>query len=499
MADDGVVVAIDQGTTGSRVVVVGHAGAVAGWAYEEFTQRYPRPGWVEHDAIEIWDSVQSLLRRALERAGAAPERVRAIGVTNQRETTVLWDRATGKPVGNAVVWQDRRTADACAELRARHAETVRRKTGLPIDPYFSATKIARMLDDRPGLRGRAEAGEIAFGTIDAWLLANLTGGAEHATDVSNASRTLLFDIDRLDWDDELLGIFGVPRATLPRVVDTSGPVGVTAPERFMGVEAPVSAMVGDQQSALFAQRCFRQGDMKCTFGTGSFVLMHTGAERAASEELLSTVAWRRAGSRAEYALEGAIFVTGAAVQWLRDGLGVIADASETEALARSVPDTGGVAFVPALAGLGAPYWDAEARGLLVGVTRGTTRAHLARAVLESIAYRVRDVVDAMRRDSGIEPASLRADGGASANAFLMQFLSDTLGVPILVPREAESTALGAAYLAGLGVGAWSSADELEDAWRLQRRYEPRSDDGERAAGYARWREAVDRCRGWAAV
>jgi glycerol kinase len=488
------VLALDQGTTGSTALVLDEQARVAGRGYAEFPQHYPRPGWVEHDPADIWRVTVEVAEQALRDARVDPSALAALGVTNQRETTVLWDRGTGEPVANAIVWQDRRTAAACDELRARGlAETVKRKTGLVLDAYFSATKVAWLLDNVDGLRRRAEAGEVAFGTVDAWLLHKMTG--RHATDVTNASRTMLFDLGRREWDDELLGELRVPREVLPEVLPSSYVFGETS---FLGASVPVAGLVGDQQAALFAQACFDPGMVKNTYGTGSFVLLQTGDRPITDQDrLVTTIAASVGGEPTQYALEGPMFVTGSAVQWLRDGLGLIQAAAETEELAASVEDTGDVWFVPALAGLGAPDWDPYARGALVGLTRGTTRAHVVRAVLESIAWSTRDVVEAMTRESGMSIPELRADGGASANAFLMQRQADVLGVPVDVPETAETTAVGSAWLAGLATGVWSDLGELAQRRRTARRFEPRLGDAERDAGYARWREAVSRALGWA--
>jgi len=494
------VLSIDQGTTGSTVLIFDHQGSVRGRAYSEFTQHFPRPGWVEHDADEIWRVTLSVIGEGLESSGISATDVNAIGITNQRETTVLWDRKTGVPVHHAIVWQDRRTAAYCDELKSRGLEEkVRGKTGLVIDAYFSGTKVKWMLDNVPGLRQRAEKGEIAFGTIDSWLVWHLTGGKAHVTDYSNASRTLLYNIFELDWDAELLELMDIPRAILPEVKPSSCIYGHTDAGKFFGTrDIPVSGIAGDQQAALFGQACYSAGLAKNTYGTGSFVLMNTGNEAVHSKEkLLTTIAWGVGDDPVEYALEGAIFITGAGVQWLRDGLQIIKKASETEALARSLNSNEGVYFVPALVGLGAPHWDAYARGTLLGATRGTTRAHLARAVLESMCYQTRDVVEAMERDSGISLKELRCDGGASANSFLMQFQSDILGVPVEVPKVSETTALGAAYLAGLATGFWNSREELAKKWQLSRRYAPSMDDAKRNGLQSRWLKAVERAKGWA--
>jgi glycerol kinase len=494
----GYILSIDQGTTGTKVLIFDYEGDVKGQAYAEFTQYYPRPGWVEHDANEIWLSCINLVRDALLKARVEASELRAIGITNQRETTLLWDRATGEPVARAIVWQDRRAASICDELKALgHAETFRGKTGLVVDPYFSGTKLKWFLDQMPGVRERAQRGEIAFGTIDSWLVWKLTGGRAHITDYSNASRTLLYNIHDLRWDEELLEILDVPRALLPTVKPSSHVYGETDPAVFFGQKIAVAGIAGDQQAALFGQACHVEGLAKNTYGTGSFVMMNTGRVAVKSDAgLLTTIAWGIGDEPVEYALEGAVFITGAAIQWLRDGLGIINDAAESEALARSIESNEGVYFVPALTGLGAPHWDAYARGLIVGITRGTSRAHLARAALESMCYQTRDVVDAMARDSGIRLQEIRADGGAVVNKFLMQFQSDILGVPVEVPLITETTALGAAYLAGLAVGFWESKEELRAKWKLGQRYEPQISEAEREQLHARWLKAVERAKNW---
>ncbi|MBL8658251.1 MAG: glycerol kinase GlpK [Rhodospirillales bacterium] len=494
------VLAIDQGTTGTTVLVFDHDGNIRGRDYSEFRQYYPRPGWVEHDANEIWSVSLGVIGRALSNAKIDARDLNAIGITNQRETAVLWDRHSGEPVSHAIVWQDRRTAKYCDELKAQGLEeAVRAKTGLVIDPYFSGTKVRWMLENIDGLRARAMRGEIAFGTIDSWLVWQLTGGRTHATDYSNASRTLLYNIHDLRWDDELLKLMDIPAAILPEVRPSSAIYGTTDPGRFFETSnIPVSGIAGDQQAALFGQACYGAGLAKNTYGTGSFVLMNTGTKPVLSREnLLTTIAWGIRDEKVEYALEGAIFITGAGVQWLRDGLGIIESAAETEPLARALAGNDDVYFVPALVGLGAPHWDPYARGTILGLTRGTTRAHLARAALESMCYQTRDVVEAMERDSGIRLKELRCDGGASVNAFLMQFQADILGVPIDVPEVAETTALGAAFLAGLATGFWSSRAEIDRKWKLARHYDPEMDEDERTRLHDRWRTAVDRARGWA--
>ena len=492
------VLALDQGTTGSTALVVDPDGAVRARGYAELPQHYPQPGWVEHDPAQIWSTTMQALGQAIAAAGITPAEIAAIGITNQRETAILWERASGRPLGNAIVWQCRRTAALCDRLRADGAEPeIRRKTGLVVDAYFSGTKIRWMLDHDPSLRPRAERGEICFGTVDAWLLWHLTGGAVHATDPSNASRTLCYDIHALAWDEGLCRLLGVPMALLPTVKPSAGVFGETtagaAPPLPAGI--PVAGIAGDQQAALFGQACVAPGMAKNTYGTGCFALLNTGARAVASTEgLLTTVAWTVEGATA-YALEGAVFIAGAAVQWLRDGLGLIKQAAETQALAQSVPDTGGVYLVPAFVGLGAPYWDPYARGTLVGITRGTSRAHVARAALEAIAYQSRDVLDTMRREAGVPLTTLRVDGGAAANDFLCQFQADVLGVEVLRPSVTETTGLGAAYLAGVGAGLWKSGD-LGGRWKLEREFTPTMSPAAREAGYVGWRRAVERARGW---
>ena len=497
---DGVILSIDQGTTGSTVLLFDHAGQIHARAYSEFTQHYPKPGWVEHDAEEIVLVTMKVIAQALKAGGIAPNDIKGIGITNQRETTVLWERASGKPVGRAIVWQDRRTADYCAELDAQgYTEMVQQKTGLVIDPYFSGTKVKWILDNNPSLRERGKRGEICFGTIDSWLVYNLTGGKTHITDYSNASRTMLYNIRELRWDEELLELLDIPPEILPEVHPSSQVYGETDPQLFFGTQAiPVAGIAGDQQAALFGQACYKRGMAKNTYGTGSFVLMNTGTEAVVSnEKLLTTIAWGVGDEPVEYALEGAIFVTGSAVQWLRDGLQMIEHASETRELARGVPENEDVYFVPALVGLGAPHWDPYARGLLIGLTRGTSRGHIARAVLESMAYQTRDVIEAMERDSGITLKELRCDGGAAVNSVLMQFQSDILGVKVEVPSIIETTALGAAYLAGLAVGFWDSRNEIEEKWALDVRYRPRINQAKRDKLFKRWHRAVELAKGWA--
>ncbi|MDT4955433.1 MAG: glycerol kinase [Acidobacteriota bacterium] len=495
---EGYILAIDQGTTGTKVIIFDREGHVRSRAYSEFTQHYPKPGWVEHDADEIWSVAIGLVAEALSKAGASASEIKAIGITNQRETALMWDRRSAQPVGRAIVWQDRRTASICDELKARGLEeTFKRKTGLVVDAYFSGTKVKWLLDNTEGLRARALKGLIAFGTIDSWLVWKLTGGRSHITDYSNASRTLIYNIKDLAWDKDLLEILDIPEAILPSVEPSSHIYGYTDPSIFFGQSIPIAGIAGDQQAALFGQACYREGLAKNTYGTGCFLLLNTGREAVTSKEgLLATIAWGIEDEPVEYALEGAVFITGAAVQWLRDELGIIKTAAETESLARSLDSNEGVYFVPALTGLGAPHWDAYARGTITGITRGTTRAHLARAALESMCYQTRDVVEAMERDSGIPLKEIRADGGAVSNSFLMQFQADILGVPVEVPQVAETTSLGAAYLAGLAVGFWKSREELDAKWKVERRYEPQMSEAEREGLYERWLKAVERARDW---
>jgi glycerol kinase len=486
------VIAIDQGTTGTTVLVLDEQLAVRGRGYKEFRQIYPTPGWVEHDPEDIWASVTTALKQAL--SGIAPASIAAIGITNQRETSLLWDRTTGKAAHNAIVWQDRRTADRCAELKAAGKEArVRQLSGLTIDPYFSGTKVSWLLSNISALAAPARAGQLAFGTIDSFLVWRLTGGAVHATDVTNASRTLLFDINQLAWSEELLDLFGVPKALLPNVVPSSGPIGQTRGVPGLPDGIPIAGIAGDQQSALFGQACFAPGDAKCTYGTGAFILMNTGDKPVASTAgLLTTVAWKLASGELRYALEGSAFIAGAAVQWLRDGLQFFTSATEIEALAQSVPDSGGVVVVPAFAGLGAPHWRPEARGLITGLTRGTTRAHIARAILEGIALQNVDILRAMERDSGKKLTALKVDGGAAANNLLMQFQSDVLGVEIARPALVETTALGAAFLAGLGTGVWKDQAEVQKTWREERHFFPTAERTHITAHLARWDAAVSK-------
>jgi glycerol kinase len=490
----GCVLALDQGTTSSRALVFDADGNIRGLAQREVPQHYPHPGWVEHDPEDLWRTQLACAREALDASGLAARDIAAIGITNQRETTLVWERATGKPVANAIVWQDRRTAAACAALKAQgHEPAVRARTGLVFDPYFSATKLAWLLDNVPGLRARAERGELAFGTVDSWLIWRLTGGAVHVTDHTNASRTLLYDLARGDWDDELLALFRVPRALLPDIVPSSGVLGTTD-AAVLGAAVPIAGIAGDQQAALFGQACHAPGMAKNTYGTGCFMLMHCGDQPAVSASGLITT--RAASDAPAFAVEGSVFIGGAVVQWLRDGLGVIASARDVESLASSVPDTQGVFFVPAFAGLGAPHWDAHARGAIVGLTRGTTAAHLARAALESIAYQSADLMAAMQADAATTPPALRVDGGATANDLLMQFQADILGLPVVRPRVLETTALGAAYLAGLATGVWSGPRDIAARWSAERTFEPAMSADERATRLARWRRAVERAKDW---
>ena len=485
------VLAIDAGTTGVTALVVDETGSVVARGYEEFPQHFPRPGWVEHEPEQIWQATLAACRQALN-----GQSVSAVGITNQRETAVLWDRSSLAAPRRAVVWQDRRSSGVCDRLRdAGHEDRVRELTGLRFDPYFTGTKLCWLAEHDESWAG-VVGGSVVVGTVDSYLVARLTGGARHVTDASNASRTLLFDLAAGEWSDELCELLSVPRAALPEVVPSYGEVGRTAPAAFLGLDLPIAGIAGDQQAALFGQACFGAGESKCTYGTGSFVLVNTGTTLERSDEgLLSTVAWMAPDRTLTYALEGAIFVTGSAVQWLRDGLRIVDAAAETEALAASVPDSGGVVFVPALTGLGAPDWDPTARGAIFGITRGTTRAHVVRATLEAIAFEVRDVVGLLPRIT-----TLRVDGGASANNLLMQLQADTLAMPVERPEVLETTGLGAAFLAGLGTGVWSSTDELASTWALDREFQP-SDaaDEARDTAYRRWRAAVERAKGWDAL
>lgn len=491
-----VILAFDQGTTSSRAIVFDHSGSIVGVAQREFTQHYPQPGWVEHDADEIWQSQLEVGREVLAQCGLTAADVAAIGITNQRETTVLWDRATGEPVHHAIVWQDRRTASFCDTLRAAgHTEMVQKKTGLLIDAYFCATKLRWLLDNVPGARDRAERGELAFGTIDSWLFWKLTGGRVHATDVTNASRTMLLNIETCQWDDDLLSLCEIPRSVLPEVLPSSHLYGDTETDLF-GDAIKLGGAAGDQQSALFGQNCTHHGMAKNTYGTGCFMLLNIGNKPLTSTcNLLTTVACNVDQPR-EYALEGSVFIAGAAVQWLRDGLGIIDSSPEVESLAASVPDSDGVYVVPAFAGLGAPQWDSYARGIIVGITRGTTRAHIARATLEGIAFQVADVLDAMKQDAGIPIEELRVDGGACANDLLMQFQADILQVPVVRPKVIETTALGAAYLAGLAVEFWSDISEISQVWQTDKVFQPSMPGDEVARRRGRWADALERSRAW---
>ncbi len=489
------ILALDEGTTSARAIIFDNAGDIRSVAQKEFTQFFPQAGWVEHNAEEIWAAQVSVASEAIARADLDVRDIAAIGITNQRETTVLWDRKTGHPIHNAIVWQDRRTAGICDRLRADgHEQLIRERTGLVIDAYFSGSKVAWLLDNVPGARAKAERGELAFGTIDSWLIWKLTGGRVHVTDATNASRTMLLNIHTGDWDDELLRLLNVPRSVLPQVVASSEVVGQATVSALQGI--PIGGIAGDQQSALFGQMCLSPGQTKNTYGTGCFMLQMTGEQAVASQNrLLTTIAWRL-GDRLSYALEGSVFIGGAVVQWLRDGLGIIRSSHEVEQLARSVPDSGDVYIVPAFAGLGAPHWDPYARGAILGITRGTSAAHLARAAVESIAFQVADLIEAMNSDSGVPLPELRVDGGAASNDLLLQFQADLLGVPVLRPAVTETTALGAAYLAGLAVGYWQSTSELAKQWRIERRFEPKMPAEEAAQRRARWREALSRSKGW---
>ena len=489
------ILALDQGTTSSRAILFDREGNARASASQEFKQHYPQPGWVEHDAEEIWQSQRAVAEKVLAETRAGAEEIAAIGITNQRETVVLWERATGKPLHRAIVWQCRRTAAMCDHIKQEGFDrTIREKTGLVTDAYFSGTKIAWLLENVPGARERAARGELACGTIDAWLIWNLTRGRTHATDVSNASRTLLFNLRSLAWDEEILRYFKIPASLLPTVHSSSEVLGQTS---LFGGMIPIAGVAGDQQASLFGHQCFQRGTVKNTYGTGCFLLMNTGSEIPHSDSgLLATVAWGR-NAQTVYALEGSVFIAGAAIQWLRDEMKLIQDAAESESLARAVEDTGGVYFVPAFVGLGAPHWDAYARGTIVGITRGTNRNHLVRAALESIAYQTRAVVDAMARDSGLRPEVLRVDGGAARNDFLCQFQADILGIPVERPASTESTALGAAYLAGLATGFWKDEQELSRQLKIARRFEPAMSESRRDELYGGWQRAVERAKGWA--
>lgn len=491
-----VILALDQGTTSSRAIVFDHAGSVLGVAQREFKQIFPQAGWVEHDPNEIWTSQRDVAVQALRAANVGAADVAAIGIANQRETTIVWDRRSGEPICNAIVWQDRRTSVYCDELKAAgHLPAVQAKTGLVIDAYFSGSKLKWILDHVPGARRRAEAGELAFGTVDSWLIFKMTGGRLHVTDATNASRTMLFNIVTHDWDADLLELFEIPRELLPSVRSSSEIYGECTAD-FLGQPVPIAGVAGDQQAALFGQTCFTPGLAKNTYGTGCFMLMNVGERPVASKnQLLSTIAWSAAG-RTEFALEGSVFVGGAVVQWLRDGLGIIKSSDDVEKLAASVPDTGGVYLVPAFAGLGSPHWDQYARGTITGITRGTTAAHLARAALEGIAFQVADVLEVMQRDCATGIKELRVDGGAAANDLLMQFQADLLGVPVVRPKVTETTALGVAYLAGLAAGFWKSRDEVEANWSIARTFEPMLSREQANLRRGRWEEALRRALDW---
>ncbi|HZW89710.1 MAG TPA: glycerol kinase GlpK [Myxococcaceae bacterium] len=493
MAKRRYLLAIDQGTTGTHVLVVDDRLEVVGEAYREFTQHFPKAGWVEHDLREIWKTVERCCKKGLADADIRPDMVTAIGITNQRETTAVWNRSTGEPLARAIVWQDRRTADMCAELKARGEEArVRETTGLVLDPYFSATKLRWMLDHVDGLRGQSESGKACFGTIDSWLVFRLTGGARHVTDASNASRTLLYDLRGHGWSEDMLELFGIPPQLLPEIRSCAEVYGKTKGMDALPDGIPISGMAGDQQAALFGQACFRPGESKCTYGTGSFLLMNTGTEPVPSKTgLLSTVAWQL-GDTVTYALEGSSFVAGAAVQWLRDGLQAIKKSAQVEKLARSVDSSGEVVFVPALSGLGAPHWRPDARGLLMGLDRSTNLGHVARAVLEGIALQTYELTQAMTQDSGQPIPVLKVDGGASANDLLMQYQADILGVPVVRPRNLQTTAAGAAFLAGIGAGVWGDPEEIRGSWRAEKTFKPKMDDSARAHALEKWKRAVER-------
>ncbi|MFO1064384.1 MAG: glycerol kinase GlpK [Pirellulales bacterium] len=492
------ILALDQGTTSSRALIFDRSGKILSVSQREFRQLYPQPGWVEHDPLEIWASQIETAREALSASGLSSRDIAAVGITNQRETTIIWDRKTGQPIGNAIVWQDRRTAGLCEDLvRAGHAGFIQSKTGLVVDAYFSGSKIRWMLDHIPGARDKAERGELAFGTVDSWLVWQLTHRKLHITDVSNASRSMLFNLERADWDDELLSLLGIPRSLLPEVRSSSEVYGNTAEGVFDG-PIPIAGIAGDQQAALFGQNCLSNGMVKNTYGTGCFMLMNIGSEpKPSRHRLLTTTAWRLGNEAVcDFAYEGSIFIAGAVVQWLRDGLGAIKQSSDVERLALSVPDCGGVVLVPAFAGLGAPHWDPHARGTIMGITRGTTTAHIARAALEGIAYQVADVLDAMREDSSIAIKQLRVDGGAAANNLLMQFQADMLQAPVVRPKIIETTALGAAYLAGLAVGFWEDQEELKRVWQADAVFEPKMSADQAESYRARWRTALERSKNW---
>lgn len=495
------ILALDQGTTSSRAILFDANGSLVDSAQREYAQHFPQPGWVEHDGRDIWTSQLEVAQTLINRC-PDPGSIAALAITNQRETTVVWDRLTGEPVGPAIVWQDRRTADQCAAMRQEGlTDLIQTKTGLVLDAYFSGTKLAWLLDNIEGARFRAERGELAFGTVDTWLVWNLTRGASHITDVSNASRTLLFNLHTLDWDDDLLRLFNIPRAILPKVVPSAGQLAQTNPS-VLGRSLPIAAMIGDQQAATFGQGCFQPGMAKNTYGTGCFMLLNTGSEPIASgHHLLTTIGWQRpdvssAGLHTTYCLEASVFMGGATIQWLRDGLNIIQTAAEVEPLALSVPDVGDTYLVPAFTGLGAPHWDGHARGTLIGMTRGTSKAHIARAALEAIALQVADVFEAMEKDAGLTLTELRVDGGASKNNLLLQMQADILGIPVTRPKIVETTALGAAYLGGLAVGLWSSTSDISALWQEDKRFEPQWSDAQRKTKRARWHQAVERAKSW---
>lgn len=494
---DKYILALDQGTTSSRAILFDHNGKSIGVAQKEFAQIYPKPGWVEHDPMEIWGTQSGVAREVLEKTGIRPQEIAAIGITNQRETTIVWDKNTGKPIYNAIVWQCRRTAPICDALKAKGMEDyIRENTGLVVDAYFSGTKIKWILDHVEGAREKAEKGELLFGNVDTWLIWNLTRGKVHVTDYSNASRTMLFNIQSLQWDEKILAELGIPVAMLPEVKPSSGVYGVTDPQTFGGAQIPIAGDAGDQQAALFGQACFEPGMAKNTYGTGCFMLMNTGKKLVPSHHgLLTTIAWGLNG-KVEYALEGSIFVAGASIQWLRDELKLIASAAASEEVATAVEDTNGVYVVPGFVGMGAPYWDMYARGIIVGLTRGANRNHIVRATLESIAYQTRDVLQAMEEDSGIKLQSLKVDGGAVGNNFLMQFQSDILGVPVARPEVTETTALGAAYLAGLAVGYWTDKEEISKKWNVDKIFMPGMEEDKKEAKYKGWKKAVGRALRW---
>ncbi|TVR72533.1 MAG: glycerol kinase [Marinilabiliales bacterium] len=490
------ILALDQGTTSSRALLFDRQGNIRSVAQKEFKQIFPRPGWVEHDPLEIWSSQVAVAAEAISKAGINGKAVEGVGITNQRETAIVWDRKTGNPLYNAIVWQDRRTSGECDRLRQEgHADMIREKSGLVIDAYFSGTKVKWILDNVEGARAKAEKGELAFGTVDSWLVWKLTQGRTHITDVTNASRTMLFNINTLEWDDELLDLFDIPHSMLPQVRDSSE-IYDYSNTTFFASKVPIGGIAGDQQAAMFGQMCIEEGMVKNTYGTGCFILLNTGDRPFISKNnLVTTVAWK-IGNKVTYALEGSIFIAGAVVQWLRDGLGIIGSSAEVEKLASSVEDNGDVFFVPAFTGMGAPYWDQYARGLLVGISRGTGRGHIARAALEGIAYQTMDVLDVMEKDTGMEPRELRVDGGAVANNLLMQFQADILGVPVVRPEITETTALGAAYLAGLATGFWSNIDELRDKWKVDREFRGEMDRDTITRLRSRWADAVQRARSW---